>query len=69
MQNGPKTKVEELLFKYPFVKEFLMNLDPHFRALDNPLLRKTLGRVATLSKVAMVGGSNRAGCWMRSPVR
>lgn len=56
MQLSPKTKVDELLSRYPFIKDFLMNLDPHFKALDNPLLRKTLGKVATLSKVAMVGG-------------
>lgn len=56
MQLSPKTKVDELLSRYPFIKDFLMNLDPHFKALDNPLLRKTLGKVATLSKAAMVGG-------------
>ncbi len=56
MQLGPKTKVDELLSTYPFIKKFLIQLDPHFKALDNPLLRKTLGKVATLSKVAMVGG-------------
>jgi DUF438 domain-containing protein len=56
MQIGPKTKIDELLSRYPFIKEFLVQLDPHFKALDNPLLRKTLGKVATLSKVAMVGG-------------
>jgi len=56
MRLSPKTKVDELLSRYPFLKDFLMQLDPHFKALDNPLLRKTLGKVATLSKVAMVGG-------------
>ena len=56
MHIGPKTKVDELLSRYPFLKDFLIQLDPHFKALDNPLLRKTLGKVATLSKVAMVGG-------------
>jgi len=56
MRLSPKTKVDELLTRYPFLKDFLIQLDPHFKALDNPLLRKTLGKVATLSKVAMVGG-------------
>jgi len=56
MKLSPKTKVDELLTRYPFLKDALIRLDPHFRALDNPLLRKTLGKVATLSKVAMVGG-------------
>jgi hypothetical protein len=56
MRISPKTKVNELLSRYPFLKDSLVRLDPHFKALDNPLLRKTLGKVATLSKVAMVGG-------------
>ena len=56
MRLSPKTKVEELLSAYPFLKDYLIKLDPHFKSLDNPLLRKTLGKVATLSKVAMVGG-------------
>jgi DUF438 domain-containing protein len=56
MRLSPRTKVDELLCKYPFMKDALIKMDPHFKALDNPLLRKTLGRVATLSKVALVGG-------------
>ena len=56
MHIGPKTKVNELLSRYEFLKDFLIKMDPHFKALDNPLLRHTLGKVATLSKVAMVGG-------------
>jgi hypothetical protein len=56
MRLSPKTKVEELLSQYPFLKDFLIQLDPHFKALESPLMRKTLGRVATLSRVAMVGG-------------
>jgi DUF438 domain-containing protein len=56
MKLSPDTRVNDLLNEYPFIKEFLIELDPHFKALDNLVLRKTLGRVATLSKVAMVGG-------------
>ena len=56
MKLSPDTRVNDLLKKYPFIKEFLVELDSHFKALENPLLRKTLGRVATLSKVAMIGG-------------
>src|SRR5512139_57582 len=55
MHIGPKTKLDELLCAYPFLKDFLVRMDPHFKTLDNPLLRRTLGRVATLSRVAMVG--------------
>ncbi|MFZ2196324.1 MAG: DUF438 domain-containing protein [Thermodesulfovibrionales bacterium] len=56
MNIGPKTKLNDLLSRYEFLKDFLIKMDPHFKSLDNPLLRHTLGKVATLSKVAMVGG-------------
>jgi len=56
MELSSKTKVTELLSKYPFLKEFLMSLDPQFRALDNPIMMKTLGRVATLGRVTLMTG-------------
>jgi len=56
MELSSKTKIAELLSKYPFLKEFLIKLDPQFKALDNPVMMKTLGRVATLGRVTMVTG-------------
>lgn len=56
MHISPKAKLDELLRAHPFLKDFLIQMDPHFKTLDNPLVRKTLGRLATLSRVAMVGG-------------
>ena len=56
MDLSPKTKVNELLNQYPFLKDFLLQLNPEFRMLDNPFMRKTVGRIATLGKVAMIGG-------------
>jgi DUF438 domain-containing protein len=56
MHISPKTKLDELLRKYPFLKDFLIQMNPHFKTLESPLMRNTLGRVATLSRVAMVGG-------------
>jgi len=56
MHIGPKTKIDDLLCRYSFLKEFLIDMNRHFKSLDNPLVRKTLGRMATLSQVAMVGG-------------
>jgi len=56
MELSSKTKVTELLSTYPFLREFLINLDPQFKALDNPVMMKTLGRVATLGRVTMVTG-------------
>lgn len=56
MEISQKTKLNDLMSKYPFIKDFLMALDPHFKALNSPLMMKTLGRVATLGKVSMVAG-------------
>ncbi len=56
MELSSKTKVAELLLKYPFLKKFLMIFDPQFKALDSPIMMKTLGRVATLGRVSMVTG-------------
>lgn len=56
MHLEAKTKISEVLSSYPFIKDFLIGINPHFKALDNPVTRHTLGRVATLGQVAMVGG-------------
>jgi DUF438 domain-containing protein len=57
MELSSKTKVAELLARYPFLKEFLIALDPQFKALDSPIMMKTLGRIATLGKAAMITGT------------
>ena len=56
MDLSPKTKVNDLLNRYPFLKDFLIKLNPEFKLLDNPIMRKTVGRLASLGKVAMIGG-------------
>jgi hypothetical protein len=56
MELSPKTKVNELISVYPFLKDFLIKLNSEFKMLDNPFMRKTVGRIASLSKVAMIGG-------------
>jgi hypothetical protein len=53
---SPKTKVGELLEAYPQLEEVLIGLSPAFEKLKNPVLRKTVARVATLQQVAIVGG-------------
>jgi len=53
---SPKTKVGELLDNYPELESVLMKMSPSFEKLKNPILRKTVARVATLQQVAVVGG-------------
>src|SRR3990172_2677041 len=56
MDLSPKTKVNDLLAVYPFLKDFLISLNPEFKMLDNAFLRKTVGKLATLGKAAMISG-------------
>ena len=51
----PDTKVGALLKEYPQLEEVLMNLSPAFSHLRNPVLRRTVGKVANLQQVAKVG--------------
>src|SRR5512140_2291504 len=56
MDLTSSSKVNDLLALYPFLKDFLISLNPEFKMLDNPFVRKTVGRIATLGRVAMMGG-------------
>jgi DUF438 domain-containing protein len=56
MGINANTKIDDLLKKYPFLEDFLVTLSPKFKGLKNPMLRKTIGKVATLGKVAGIGG-------------
>ena len=51
----PKTRVGELLDTYPQLEPVLIKLAPAFAKLKNPVLRKTVGKVATLQQAAAVG--------------
>jgi hypothetical protein len=55
---SPKTKVGELLDAYPELENVLMAMSPAFEKLKNPVLRKTVAKVATLQQVSVVGGVN-----------
>lgn len=52
----PETKVGEFLAHYPQLEELLIEMAPAFGKLRNPLLRRTVGRVATLRQAAGIGG-------------
>jgi DUF438 domain-containing protein len=56
MEIRANTKIDELLKEYPFLEDFLVSLSPKFKGLKNPIMRKTIGKVATLGKVAGIGG-------------
>jgi uncharacterized protein len=52
--NG-KTRLHELLKSHPFLLDFLAGLTPAFAKLRNPILRKTVGKLATLEQAAAMG--------------
>ncbi|MCK5067182.1 MAG: DUF1858 domain-containing protein, partial [Bacteroidales bacterium] len=51
----PKTRVGELLDSFPELEPVLLELSPAFNKLKNPILRKTVAKVATLQQVASLG--------------
>jgi hypothetical protein len=52
----PESKIGDLLERWPGLEAVLLDLSPHFRALQNPVLRRTIARVATLRQVSKVSG-------------
>lgn len=53
---NPSTNVNDLLDAYPELEETLINIAPPFKKLKNPLLRKSVARVATMKHISAVGG-------------
>jgi uncharacterized protein (DUF2249 family) len=51
----PETKIGVLLDKFPQLEAVLLELSPTFARLKNPLLRKTVAKVADLRQVAQIG--------------
>lgn len=52
----PDSKLGELLERWPRLEGVLLELSPHFAALKNPVLRRTVARLATLRQVSSVSG-------------
>jgi hypothetical protein len=52
----PATRVADLLESWPELEDTLIGQAPAFRRLKNPVLRRTVARVATLEQAAGVGG-------------
>jgi hypothetical protein len=56
MEITGKTKLFEILGQYPQLEDQIIQAAPAFTNLKNPILRKTVGRMATVEKVAQIGG-------------
>jgi hypothetical protein len=55
MDINAKTKIDALLKQYPFLLDFFISLNSKFENLKNPIMRKTMGKVATLEMAASIG--------------
>lgn len=51
----PKTKILQAIEAYPQLEELLISYVPAFVKLKNPVLRKTVARIATLQQAAAIG--------------
>lgn len=55
MDITPDTKIGPLLDAYPQLEDMLLSMSPSFAKLKNPVLRRTVAKVATIRQVAKVG--------------
>lgn len=55
MDINASTRLFDLLAEYPNLEEKIVGIAPPFAKLKNPVLRRTVGKLATLEKVAMMG--------------
>lgn len=51
----PETKVAALLQHYPELEDVLIGMAPPFKKLKNPILRRSVAKVASLRQAAAVG--------------
>jgi hypothetical protein len=56
MEITSHTKLLDLLNEYPDLEEKISAIAPPFKNLRNPILRRTVGQLATIEKVAEIGG-------------
>jgi hypothetical protein len=51
----PSTKVASLLDRYPELEDVLIEMAPPFKKLRNPILRRSVAKIASLRQAAAVG--------------
>lgn len=55
MEITSRSKLVDVLKEYPFLEDHIIDIAPPFKNLRNPVLRRTVGQLATIEKVAQVG--------------
>ncbi len=54
-------KIANIIKEYPHLVDVLINYNPHFKLLKNPILRRTVAKLATVEKAAQVAGVSLRG--------
>ena len=54
MEITDQIKVNKLLQEFPQLETVLIALNPKFEKLKNPILRRTVGSIATIKQAAIV---------------
>ena len=50
------TRIHTLLARLPHLEQVIIQMNPKYRKLRNPLLRNTIARLATVRLAARIGG-------------
>jgi hypothetical protein len=56
MEITPQSKLLDVLEAYPALESQIVEIAPPFKNLKNPVLRRTVGKIATIAQVAQIGG-------------
>ncbi|MCX7958036.1 MAG: DUF1858 domain-containing protein [Deltaproteobacteria bacterium] len=56
MEINAETKVLELIKEYPYLESFLKNYSEKFAVISNPVVKQTMGRIATLKMASEIAG-------------
>ena len=54
MEIKSTTKLFDVLQHFPELEEKVIGIAPPFKNLKNPILRKTVGKLATIEKIARI---------------
>lgn len=55
MEITRRSKLLDVLKAYPFLEPQIIEIAPAFKNLRNPVLRRTVGQLATIEQVAQIG--------------
>lgn len=55
MEITRRSRLTDVLRAYPFLEEQIIDIAPPFKNLRNPVLRRTVGQLATVESVAQIG--------------